>query len=200
MNSTQSARRTQRGPRAEGDSRAEILNAARTLFAARGFQGATTRQIAELARVDVALIHHFFGTKAALFAAAIDLPARAGEVEARIAAPEGDRAEGIARLYFEQFFTQNITTFSALLRTALGSPEAVPELRRLLEQTMIATASRALAGPHAPLRAELIGAQMIGIFVLRHMVGIEPIASASVNDLVGHLRAPLHALLGEERA
>lgn len=200
MNSSPSLRRTQRGPRADGDSRAEILEAARTLFAARGFQGATTRSIAERAGVDVALIHYFFGTKAGLFAAAIDLPAIAAQIEARIVEPSGDRAEALARLYLEQLFTQNITTFSALLRTALGSPEAMPELRRLVEQTMITIASRVLGGPDAALRAELIGAQMIGILVLRHLAGVEPIASASVDAIVAQLRGPLQALIGEERA
>jgi AcrR family transcriptional regulator len=202
MNSTQTPRRSARGPRAGGDSRAEILDAARTLFAARGFQGTTTRQIAELAGVDVALIHHFFGTKTELFAAVIDLPGIAQEVQARIAAPASDRAEGIVRLYLEQFFTRNITTFSAMLRTALGSPDAMPQLRRMLEETMLHTVAPALGGPDATLRAQLIGAQMIGILVLRHLVGVEPIASASVDELVSRLRPPLDALIGngEERA
>lgn len=191
-------RRAQRGRRVEGDSRAEILEAARVLFAAGGFQGTTTRRIAERAGVDVALIHHFFGSKAALFAAAIDLPGVAAAVEARITAPAGDRAEGLARLYLEQLFAQNITSFSALLRTALGSPEAIPGLRKMLGETVMLTASRALGGPDAALRAELMAAQMVGILILRHLVGVEPIASASVDDLVRHLRAPLQALIGEE--
>jgi AcrR family transcriptional regulator len=198
MNSTRTPRRTTRGPRLEGDSRAEILAAARTLFAARGFQGTTTRQVAELAGVDVALIHHFFGTKARLFAEVIDLPSMAQEVQARISAPAADRAEGIARLYLEQFFKSNITTFSAMMRTALGSPDAVPQLRRMLEETMLRTVAPAIGGPHAMLRAELIGAQMIGILILRHLIAVEPIASASIDELVGHLRAPLDALVGEE--
>lgn len=198
MNSAKAPRRTARGPRAEGDSRAEILAAARTLFAARGFQGTTTRQVAEFAGVDVALIHHFFGTKKQLFAEVIDLPSKAHEVQARISAPAADRAEGIARLYLEQFFTQNITTFSAMMRTALGSPDAIPQLRRMLEETMLRTVAPAISGPDAMLRAELVGAQMIGILILRHLVAVEPIASASVDELVEHLRAPLDALVGDE--
>lgn len=198
MNSAQPPRRASRGPRPEGDSRADILEAARSLFAAQGFKGTTTRQVAERAGVDVALIHHFFGTKARLFEAVLDLPGRALEVQARFSAPAGERAEGIARLYLEQFFTHNLATFSALMRTALGSPDAIPQLRRLLEESMLRTVAPVISGPDAMLRAELVGAQMIGILILRHLIAVEPIASASADELVVKLRAPIDALIGDE--
>ena len=56
------------------DTRAEILGAARSLFAARGFAGTSVRAIAAEAGVDPALVHHYFGTKDDLFVAALQLP------------------------------------------------------------------------------------------------------------------------------
>jgi len=76
------ARRGSRGGRRSGDSgtREAILDAARAQFAQRGYHGATIRAIAAAAEVDPALVHHFYGTKEALFAAAMRLPVVPSEV------------------------------------------------------------------------------------------------------------------------
>ncbi len=71
--------RTGRRPGQSG-SRDRILHAARSRFAADGYDGTTIRGIASDAGVDPALVHHFFGTKERVFAAALELPAIPGEV------------------------------------------------------------------------------------------------------------------------
>ncbi|MEC9343705.1 MAG: TetR/AcrR family transcriptional regulator [Pseudomonadota bacterium] len=48
-------------------TRARILDAAERVFAERGFEGATIRDIASLAGVQVGLVHHHGGGKEALF-------------------------------------------------------------------------------------------------------------------------------------
>src|SRR5215468_3016466 len=62
--------------RRPGDSgtKAAIGEAARAQFADLGYHGATIRGIAAAADVDPALIHHYYGTKEALFAEAMRLP------------------------------------------------------------------------------------------------------------------------------
>jgi AcrR family transcriptional regulator len=50
----------------DGDTREAILQAAQRVFARRGTAGARTREIAEEAGVNNALVHYYFGTKAAL--------------------------------------------------------------------------------------------------------------------------------------
>lgn len=74
--------RPSRSGRRVGDSgtREAILEAARARFGGHGYQGATIRAIAADAGVDPALVHHFFGTKEALFAAAMRLPVVPSEV------------------------------------------------------------------------------------------------------------------------
>lgn len=56
---------------ASADTRAQtsdmILDAAEAVFSDRGFHGATTRAIAEIAGANLALIHYYFGTKEALY-------------------------------------------------------------------------------------------------------------------------------------
>src|SRR5215475_9583491 len=70
--------------RRSGDSgtREAILFAARHRFGEVGYDAASIRAIAADAGVDPALVHHFFGTKERLFAAAMELPVVPSEVVA----------------------------------------------------------------------------------------------------------------------
>jgi len=54
------------------DRRLQIMEAAKELFARQGFEGTTTRQIAEAARVNEAIIFRHFPTKEDLYWAIID--------------------------------------------------------------------------------------------------------------------------------
>jgi AcrR family transcriptional regulator len=51
-----------------------VLDAARAVFAEKGYDAATIRGIARAAGVDAALVHHFFGSKEQVFVAAMNLP------------------------------------------------------------------------------------------------------------------------------
>lgn len=71
---TSGAARKRRIRRSTGEIRALILEAARAVFAERGFAGATTRHIATRAEVAEPLIFNNFGSKATLFAEAVIQP------------------------------------------------------------------------------------------------------------------------------
>ncbi len=58
----------------KSETRAQILDSARRAFSQNGFRRTTVRSIAAAADVDPAMIHHHFGSKEQLFAAAIALP------------------------------------------------------------------------------------------------------------------------------
>jgi AcrR family transcriptional regulator len=57
-------------------ARGRLLDAAESLFAERGFYGVTTRQVADAAGVDVALIYYHFKSKSSLFDAVFERRAR----------------------------------------------------------------------------------------------------------------------------
>ena len=68
-------RRKPRGrPTGTSDTKETILSCARELFARNGFNNTSVRSIASSAGVDAALVHHYFGTKQQLFAAAVHIP------------------------------------------------------------------------------------------------------------------------------
>jgi AcrR family transcriptional regulator len=57
-------------------ARGRLLDAAESLFAERGFYGVTTRQVADAAGVDVALIYYHFKNKSGLFDGVLERRAR----------------------------------------------------------------------------------------------------------------------------
>jgi len=77
------------------ETRRDILRAAEESFAAAGFVGATTRQVAARAGVNVATLHYHFGNKERLYRAVLDA-AVAGDVpEASKASSPADRLAGV---------------------------------------------------------------------------------------------------------
>ncbi|MGB8649353.1 MAG: helix-turn-helix domain-containing protein, partial [Mycobacteriales bacterium] len=56
---------------ARGEARDNLLAAASVLFAERGYDRTTTRDVAERAGVDATLIARYFGSKAGLYLAAL---------------------------------------------------------------------------------------------------------------------------------
>lgn len=71
------------------DTRRRILDTALALFAAEGFSGASTREIAERAGVNLPAIQYYFGSKEGLYRAVI---AHIGEQLAEMIAPIAARA------------------------------------------------------------------------------------------------------------
>jgi len=183
-----------RRPGPTGEAQTAILDAARGLFAEQGFRGTTMRAVAERAGVDLALVHYYFETKAKLFDAVVELPIDPARIAALFAEP-GAPGERLARFYLEQLFTTRNEAITAMLRTALGDPDSIPALRALIQRTLVAGAASALRGPDAALRAELIGAHMVGLFVCRCLVGVEPLASLSVDDLVARVAPAIDVVL-----
>ena len=59
--------------KAQGETREEILRTALTVFAANGFDGSSTREIAAAAGVNHGLIPYYFKTKEKLWQEAVDL-------------------------------------------------------------------------------------------------------------------------------
>ena len=138
-------RRRRRSGRRGGDSgtREAILAAARTRFGDYGYDGATIRGIAADAGVDAALVHHFFGTKERLFAAAMRLPVLPSElVAAALAAgaeePGQSLGEHMLRTVLGAWDVAEMrATFLGLLRSAMTSDQAAGMLREFATETIL---------------------------------------------------------------
>ena len=176
--------RTGRRPGRSG-TREAILAAARRSFAAHGYDATTIRGVARDAGVDGALVAHYFGAKDGLFAAAMELPGAPSEALAE--ALEGDDHELGARIV-SAFLSvwdgaAGGTPLMALLRSATASDRAASVLREFAEREIVGRLAARIGGPDAELRASLTAAHMLGLGVARHVVGIEPVASADPAEL-----------------
>lgn len=178
-------RRAGRRPGSSG-TRGAILDAARTAFAERGFAGTTVRAVAEGAGVDPALVHHFFGTKDGLFAAALALPADLVDRLPHLL--DGDRAgvgERMTRTYLS-LWEDPVTSapLRAVVRSAVTHDSAATLLRELIASRLLVHATARLGGDAPELRLALAGAHLVGVAMVRHVVRLEPVASADLEVLV----------------
>jgi AcrR family transcriptional regulator len=181
LNSTRA--RSGRRPGAS-DSRASILAAAQRLFAERGYDATSVRAVASQARVDPALVLHFFGSKAELFASSLHLPLDPEEIEALAQGDRRTSGRRLAEFYLRRVFRDRRATVLSLLRSAVSNPEAAAMLRRAIQGTVIAALERVLPGEEAALRGELCASQMMGLFLARHILGVEPLASEDDERLI----------------
>ncbi len=181
--------------RRAGDSgtRAAILESARRQFAANGYDSATIRAIAADASVDPALVHHFYGNKERLFAAAMQLPFVPSEV-ITAALADGARPAGIsvgehiARSALTAWEAPGVReSFQGLLRSAATSEQAAAMLREFLTEAILGPVA-SVAGQTDPdgasFRASLVVTQMLGLAIARYVLKFGPVATASRDELV----------------
>lgn len=182
--------RTGRRPGTQ-DTRDEILAIARRRFATRGYDATPLRDIAAEAKVDPALIIHYFGTKKALFVAATGLPDGLSRVLEDLAVlPLHDFTQVLVRAYLELIDSDGSrNAILALVRSAVSDDNAAAILREFLTAELLPVIERLTEHPDAPLRASLVAAQLIGIATQRHVIRLEPIVRASPDEIVA-LAAP----------
>jgi AcrR family transcriptional regulator len=180
--------RTPRTGRRPGRSstRQAILDAARRLFAERGYEGATMRAIAAEAGVDAALVVHFFGNKATLLAEAVDWPFDP-EVEMPKLLAGGRRQVGrrVVELFIRTWDDEGTRSpILTLLRAATTEPRAAELMRDFLHRRLFTPLMARLDADQPDLRTDLVIAQLIGLGMTRYVIGLDRLASAEAAEVV----------------
>jgi AcrR family transcriptional regulator len=148
-----------------------ILDAARAEFGERGLEATTIRRIAQRANVDPSLVMQHYGSKAALFAVAIQLAdAGPGEIETHLHDVLDARLAALP------------PQTKALVRSMLTAPEAAAAMSAFLNER-VTNLSRAMGGEDADLRAALIVSSILGLTIARHFLKLDALTSASDADL-----------------
>lgn len=188
-----SAEPRRRGPRAGGeDTRADILEAALAEFSDRGFEKPSIRGIARAAGVDPSLVRHYFSSKEELFIKAMGPLDQIGpRADAIVGGPRdevGKRAiENFLAIWDSPVYGPRVL---ALLRSAAAHP-AVAQLMRTLLMTTLFTRLAAHAPPERREEcAAATASHMIGLAFARYVVKLEPLASATREELIEQ-QAPL---------
>ncbi|MEV7420324.1 TetR family transcriptional regulator [Streptomyces sp. NPDC089919] len=192
--------RPSRAEAAAGPGARELIRrAAREEFAARGYDKTSVRGIAKAAGVDAALVHHYFGTKEEVFAAAVEV---SFDSEQAVPAVLGGGPDGLGERLARYFLAvwENETTRAPLLavvRSALTHEAAAKVLRQFVLRRLLERIARELDVPDPEFRAELAAAHMIGIAIARYVIQLEPLASADPEEIVAQVAPTLQRYLTE---
>jgi AcrR family transcriptional regulator len=184
-NGLRGAGRTGRRPGAS-TTRAEILAAARKSFAKHGYDATSLRGVAAEAGVDPALVRRFFGSKEELLVASLSvsfgLHRRLGKVVGGNLETLGEEMVGYFLSVWEKPSSRNVIV--GMIRSACTNARAARLLRDFLANEVLGQLAGAVHdGDEARMRATLVGSQIMGLAMYRHVLKIEPIASASPEDL-----------------
>ena len=188
--------RTGRRP-GQTETREQILDAARNQFGERGYDGTTIRGIAAEAGVNPALIHHFFGNKEQVFAAALELPINPNEVLSTIL--DGPRSEigvRLLRLFLGLWREPDSRkSFLALVRSVSTNESAARVLRQFIERVMVARIAGTLGIP--PLRLTALMSHIMGLAMVRYILGAEPMASADEDEIIATVAPVIQRYIDE---
>jgi len=191
-------RRRGRPPQDEAGKRREaILDAAIAEFGDKGYDAATIRAIAERADVDPALVHHYFDSKADLFADAVRLPLRPqAAIDAILEGDMDHLGERAVRYVLTLWENPELQRRAVpLMRAAMGSKFTTPVVMQFLNRELAAkvaariAAERQASEPDAQYRAALILSQIFGMLAGRYVLCIPGLVDAPVDDLVSAVGA-----------
>jgi AcrR family transcriptional regulator len=191
--------RTGRRPGA-GGTRERILSAARSHFTEVGFDGATIRGIAAAAGVDPALVPHYFGSKEGVFRAAVEFPVNPADFLPRLLEPGLDGlGERLARFFLDTWDSPAGSPLLALIRSVVANETAAELFRDFVSREVLGRLADAIEVDNPELRTNLVASQLVGLAMVRYVVRIEPLASASPEEVARWVGPTLDRYLGEAK-
>lgn len=178
------------------DTRGEILAAARTLFAEGGYDATSLRAVARAADVDPALVHHYFDGKADLFTSSFELPIDSSVLVPRILDGPRDRlGERLARVFVEVWTGPGAEHLVGILRSALTHDAAATMLREFMTATLLEGVASGLDVEQPRTRAALCASHLVGLGVLRQVIGFQPLRELGDEELMAWLAPVLQRYL-----
>ena len=166
-----------------------LLVAARRVFAERGFDRTTVRDIATLAGVNQALLFRYFGSKEKLFQAVMNHAGRE-----QLAATHPERLLEAALRSMLSPDNAEVSTHSLLAFVRSVGDDGATAAGQLGEQYVRALATLTDAG-NAELRAGLALAWLVGIGLLRNVAGSGLLTAADPDEICTLVLGATTALL-----
>jgi len=202
------------------DAANAVVQAARLAFASRGYAHTTIKSVAAAAGVAPGVVRSLYSNKERLLAAVIRLPFDPAKAVPEIIAPGldgmGERlvamtltlmGDAKVRSDLTKLLTSEGTASvsSSAVRAAMaadGSPAALTQLRvvaEYLQATVLDPVVTAVGVPDARLRATLISSYLVGVSMTRYLLKIEPLASATDDEVVRLVGPAIQLLLDPTR-
>jgi AcrR family transcriptional regulator len=187
-------------PTGTSDTRERILDSARELFASKGIGKTSIRAVAAGAGVDSALVHHYFGTKEQLFAAAINVSFDPGLILGQLrTAPVRDLGYTLPSLILPLWDSEIGAGLMATLRSAMAGDQ-INIFRSFLRDVVVTELAARVDTPAGSgiIRAEFVATQILGVAMTRHIFQIEPFASLPVQQIIDTIAPNLQRYLTGE--
>ncbi|MBI3691345.1 MAG: TetR/AcrR family transcriptional regulator [Mycolicibacterium aromaticivorans] len=187
-------------PRGTSDTRERILANARELFARNGIDKTSIRSIAAAAGVDSALVHHYFGTKEQLFAAAINIPIDPMAVLVPLRdTPIDELGHVLPSILLPLWDSEMGNGLIATMRSLLAGAD-VSLVRSFLQEIVTAEVGRRVDNPPGTgrLRVQFVASQLVGVVMARYIIGLEPFASLTPEQISDTIAPTLQRYLTGE--
>ncbi|VBA57820.1 TetR/AcrR family transcriptional regulator [Mycobacterium attenuatum] len=173
-------------PAGISDTRERILACARELFAHDGIDRTSIRAVAAAAGVDAALVHHYFGTKQQLFAAAIHIPVDPMDIIVPMReTPVEELAVKLPAALLALWDSELGPRLIATVRSLLTGTD-VTFVRSFFEDVVTKELGSRVDNPPGTgrIRAQFVASQLIGVAMARYIVKVEPFASLPAEQIV----------------
>ena len=177
MSSSAERKRPGRPP-GSSDTRERILESARELFARNGFDKTSIRAVAAGAGVDGALVHHYYGTKQQLFAAAIAIPIDPMQVIGPLRQTPVDQIGSVLPSILLPLWDSELGKgFIATLRSLLAGAD-VSLVRSFLQEVITVEIGSRVDNPpgSGAIRVQFVASQLVGVVMVRYILELQPFA------------------------
>src|SRR5271165_4947820 len=168
------------------DTRGEIVDAAKRVFAAKGYDGASLRAVAREAGVDPALVHHYFDGKADLFVAAMALPFDPRSVAEHTA---GAPSSSVGARIIGGFLTMwdhaegTGSSFAACVAGMAASANVADAMREFVAERVWRKTPLEEGDTESPTRRALVSSQLMGLAFTRYVMRVPPISTATPEEI-----------------
>ncbi len=182
---TEADRRRPGRPPGTSDTRERILTSARELFARNGIDKTSIRAIAADAGVDPALVHHYFGTKTQLFAAAIHIPIDPMQVIGPMReTPVEELGHTLPSILLSLWDSELGSGFIAMLRSILAGDE-VSLIRSFLQEVIAVEVGSRVDNPPGSgrIRVQFVASQLLGVVMARYILELDPFKSLPIEQI-----------------
>jgi AcrR family transcriptional regulator len=156
------------------------------LFARNGISNTSIRAVAAAAGVDSALVHHYFGTKEKLFAAAVRIPIDPMDVLRPLReTPVEELGHKIPSMLLPLWDSEMGVGFIATLRSILAGSE-VNLFRSFIQDVIAEQVGSRVDNPPGTgiIRIQFVASQLVGVVMARYILDLEPFKSLPATQIV----------------
>jgi AcrR family transcriptional regulator len=182
-----------RKPSKADRTRSTILDAARALFAAQGYERTTVREVAARAGIDPAMVIRYFGSKDELFTRAAVFDLRLPDLGA---IPRAELGTTLVRHFLRLWEgKEGDPGMRVLLRSAASNPAAREKLNEVFAGQVVPALARVVRAPDAAERVGLVVSQLLGLALCRYVFILPPVVAMPTDRIVETVGATLQRYL-----